>query len=417
MAFAVYATLDPGAGGLHQYSLSLLDALAHIAAERGGLPCRVYPGQDGAQYMTEFVRANLNCVTLGAHVGILRKSVDGFWRYVGGEQARKRWRAIRDRFRGSQVADWILFTAPDERAIGLLTPYVMPVHDLQHRLQPEFPEVSANGEWERREQFYSEAIPKADLVLVDSETGREDVVACYGDAGCTADRVRVLPFVIPHYLDAGITEAERVRVRRTYALPDRFLFYPAQFWPHKNHVRLMQALALLRREHKLEIPLVLCGAASGPVREQAYAEAMAAAQAGAVTDLVCQLGYVPDRDISALYAEATALVMPTFFGPTNIPILEAWAASCPVITSDIRGVREQVGDGGLLVDPRSPPDLADAIQRIWNDGGLRANIIAAGHRRLRAWGPADFCARVAHIVDEMEDRWTARAGGPRGMVR
>ena len=65
------------------------------------------------------------------------------------------------------------------------------------------------------------------------------------------------------------------------------------------------------------------------------------------------LGYVPANDMAALYANAEALVMPTFFGPTNIPILEAWGLGCPVITSDIRALREQAGDAALLADPNS----------------------------------------------------------------
>ena len=72
-------------------------------------------------------------------------------------------------------------------------------------------------------------------------------------------------------------------------------------------------------------------------------------------------GYVPDEDMSGLYAGAVALTMPTFFGPTNIPVLEAWAYGCPVLTSDIRGIREQVGDAGVLVDPRSIESIADGI--------------------------------------------------------
>ena len=76
------------------------------------------------------------------------------------------------------------------------------------------------------------------------------------------------------------------------------------------------------------------------------------------------LGYVPDEDMSGLYAGAVALVMPTFFGPTNIPVVEAWTFGCPVLTSDIRRIREQAGNAAVLVDPRSVEAIADQGDRI-----------------------------------------------------
>ena len=71
----------------------------------------------------------------------------------------------------------------------------MAIHDLQHRLQPEFPEVSANGEWERREYRFRNGARYATLLLADSEVGKEDLLNFYGPYGVTPDRVKVLPFI------------------------------------------------------------------------------------------------------------------------------------------------------------------------------------------------------------------------------
>ena len=78
----------------------------------------------------------------------------------------------------------------------------------------------------------------------------------------------------------------------------------------------------------------------------------------------------PMNDMSALYAEAAGLVMPTFFGPTNIPVLEAFALGCPVVTSDIRGIREQTDGAAILVDPRSPEAIADGLRRLLSSSEL-----------------------------------------------
>jgi glycosyltransferase involved in cell wall biosynthesis len=101
--------------------------------------------------------------------------------------------------------------------------------------------------------------------------------------------------------------------------------------------------------------------------------------------------------------------MPTFFGPTNIPVLEAWAFACPVLTSDIRGIREQVADAAVLVDPRSVESIAEGIYRLWTDEKLRLTVTEAGRRRLSSYTPDDFRNRLIEILDEAKDRVRSKA--------
>jgi glycosyltransferase involved in cell wall biosynthesis len=118
-----------------------------------------------------------------------------------------------------------------------------------------------------------------------------------------------------------------------------------------------------------------------------------AAQCG-VSAQVHVPGYVSDDELAALYAGATALVIPTFFGPTNIPVIEAWAHGCPVLTSDIPGIREQVGNAAILVEPRAVDALADAIHRLLTDAALRRDLAARGTARLNAYTPGQFRDRL-----------------------
>jgi len=103
-------------------------------------------------------------------------------------------------------------------------------------------------------------------------------------------------------------------------------------------------------------------------------------------------------------------VMPTFFGPTNIPILEAWASGCPVITSDIRGVRDQAGEAAVLVNPRSVDAIADGIYQVWTNEALRRRLIENGRERLNAYTFDDFCERLRAILDNMQARVSAKTG-------
>ena len=99
-----------------------------------------------------------------------------------------------------------------------------------------------------------------------------------------------------------------------------------------------------------------------------------------------------------LYSKARALIMPTFFGPTNIPFLEAWEAGCAVVTSDIRGIREQVKDAALLIDPRSPQDIARGIKIIWSDNKMRDKLINNGRKIIASYTFSDYCLRLDNII-------------------
>jgi len=348
-----------------------------------------------------------------------RQAIDGIFRIVGDRPPRKALRWIKRKLKlnipnpeavqfQAKMTRWFrefdvdMMLYPDATVLSFETrvPYVMAIHDLQHRLQPEFPEISANGEWERREYKFRNGTRYATLLLADSEIGREDILNFYGAYGVTPDRVKVLPFLPASYLTVNVPEEERQRVRTAYQLPERYLFYPAQFWPHKNHARIVKAIALLKQEHSVKIPLVLVGSHTGEIGEEVFNDAILLASQFGLENEIRYLGYVPDVDISGLYAEAMALVMPTFFGPTNIPVLEAWALGCPVLTSDIRGIREQVGDAAILADPRSVEAIADGIYRLWTNETLRCTLAKLGEERLALYTPDDYRRRLIEIFED-----------------
>jgi len=303
-----------------------------------------------------------------------------------------------------QGIELMLYLAPKTLSFETGLPYVMAVHDLQHRLQPEFPEVSANGEWERREYLFRNGIRYATLILVDSEVGKEDVLRFYEPFGVTHDRVKVLPFLPSHYLRTKVPEIDKQFARRAYGVPERYFFYPAQFWPHKNHTRIVQAIGLLKARHRLKVDVVFCGSHTGEIREKTFQEVHSLAKKLEVEKQVYYLGYVPDEDMPALYAASVGLIMPTFFGPTNIPVQEAWMFGCPVITSDIRGIREQVGDAGILVDPCSVEAIADGIYCLWTDENLCNKLAENGRKRLATYTLEDYCMRLKQVLEEAKAR-------------
>lgn len=268
--------------------------------------------------------------------------------------------------------------------------FVFPIHDLQHRFQKEFPEVSTRGEGQRRDYLYQNSVPRAAAILTDSEVGKEDVIQSYG---ADPTRVHPLPYLAPTYLTHDVTSADIARVRSRYRLPDTFLFYPASFWPHKNHSRLIRALDYLRRQENLLINLVFAG---GPKHEFNNLTKLIADLE--LRDQIHFVGYVGDDEINAFYHLALGLVMPTFFGPTNIPILEAWALECPVITSDVRGLKEQAGNAAILIDPRDEKSIAQGMKELYLDVDLRERLIRRGLRKVSTWTPKDLAQEMISVL-------------------
>jgi glycosyltransferase involved in cell wall biosynthesis len=420
MTLGLFFIGNPGSGGIYQYALSILDSLKNrkekvIVFSLGG---SVFPAQEYRGYFRESNTLKTINFLKHALTGLFNKvrpvklaggkNSSGAGASSPKEQTQKEDRSTFIGRTGILFLRWLIklnrvklmiFTTHSNFSFELKVPYIMPVHDLQHRLNPQFPEVTADGLWQRREYFFKNCIPHAEMILTDSETGKEDVLKFY-----TADekKVKVLPYPPPNYLRRDYSAGELARIRDKYQLPEKFLFYPANFWPHKNHKLIIEALNHLKTNHGLTVHLVLVG--TNPDKYGQLDTIQELINKYLLNDQVHYCGYIPNEEMGLFYKLAEALVMPTFFGPTNIPYQEAFTVGCPIIGTDIRGIREQIGDAGLLIDPGSPESLAGAILEIFTVPGTRDSLIKKGYDKAEAWNFKKFSETLNGYVDEAEER-------------
>ena len=202
--------------------------------------------------------------------------------------------------------------------------------------------------WEARERIYRSVLPRASFILTGTQVGKNEIVHYYG---VDSDNVIVIPLPTPTFRTTQ--DFHRISgIRQKYGLRGEFLIYPAQFWPHKNHINVVIALDLVRRRNGLAIEMVFTGSDKGNaqfVREKISEFGL--------DDQIHVLGFVPRDDLKALYSTALALTFASFFGPDNLPPLEAFALSCPVIASRVAGTQEQLGDAALFFNPADPEEL------------------------------------------------------------
>ena len=193
-----------------------------------------------------------------------------------------------------------------------------------------------------------------------------------------SEKVVVVP-VAPPPLPAPAMDSEAAQGARKKAGFPRFVFYPAQTWRHKNHIRLLEALALLKERWELVVPLVCSGK-----KNDFFPEIESKISGLGLSEQARFLGFVSDDELSALYRLATAVVVPTKFKSLSLPVWEAFAAGTPVACSRVTSLPEQVADAGLLFDADDPEEMALAIKRLWEDEALRADLAAKGLRRAQS---------------------------------
>jgi glycosyltransferase involved in cell wall biosynthesis len=287
--------------------------------------------------------------------------------------------------------DFVWFLGAE--ALQADSPYCAVVWDLQHRLQPWFPEVSAAGKWDQRERFVARFLRRATVVIVGTNAGREELERFYD---VPAERILILPHPTPRFaLQAPVGDDHEVLARR--GLRPGYLFYPAQFWPHKNHANLLFALARLRQS-EVRLEMVFVGSDK---RNEPYLRSLV--QSLGLSQQVHFLGFVPQSELPALYRNAFALTYLSFFGPENLPPLEAFGLGCPVIAANVAGSSEQLGDAALLVDPADVDQIVAAINAIRDDPELATTLVARGRERAQVRTGDQFVRGMFSFLDEFEN--------------
>jgi glycosyltransferase involved in cell wall biosynthesis len=247
-------------------------------------------------------------------------------------------------------------------------PSVVSLPDIQEVFYPEF---FTKEDLYTRDLHFPESTRMADRVITLSEFSKRTFVRHHG----LAPKKVVVAYISA---DPRFQRSEEIARPPVEPIPEEFVFYPANFWKHKNHDGLLRALKILKEERGLVVNVALTGFPDA----NGYPVEAKACEYG-VRRQVTPLGYVSVEEIAYLYQRARMLVFPSLFEGFGIPLLEAMTAGCPIAAADATSVPEVTGDAALLFDPTSPASIADAIERVWRDAALRERLVARGRVRVR----------------------------------
>jgi glycosyltransferase involved in cell wall biosynthesis len=250
-------------------------------------------------------------------------------------------------------------------------------HDLQHRHLPEY---FTPLQRQVRDRRYRALCNQAELVAVMTSWGRDDLIAAME---LPPAKVAVVPWasVLSYYPHQS--EAERRDTVQRLQLPPRFALYPAQTWPHKNHLLLLEALAHIRDRTGRVLPLVCTG------RTTEFYPAIARRMTELRLDgQVVFTGHLPDSELRTVFESAWCLIYPSRFEGWGMPILEAFDSGLPVACSTATVLPSLANGAALLFEADDSAAMAAAIEQVWFDDESRRLLVDRARARagLFSWG-------------------------------
>jgi glycosyltransferase involved in cell wall biosynthesis len=281
------------------------------------------------------------------------------------------------------------FLPPPTRSRGV----VLVVHDLAYERFPETaPQMDAR--WRRR---FRRWLLRCAAVIVPSESARADLLAGHD---VDARRVHAIPHGAAPFPNVPSTEVARVRAR--FGIDGRYALFLGGIEPRKNLEGLLEAF----RRADTDAWLVVAGGRVNWIPDaERRLRAAVAALPEVVRGRVVLTGYVSDADKRALLSGAEALAYPSLYEGFGFPVLEAFTAGVPVLTSDASSLPEVAGAAALMVDPHDPAAIAGGLERLLGDPGLRDGLRRAGLERVRRFTWEETARRTAEVL---------RSAGTRG---
>jgi glycosyltransferase involved in cell wall biosynthesis len=252
---------------------------------------------------------------------------------------------------------------------------------------------------------YPRTAKVADAVIINSESLRREVRQ-YLDVD--PQKLHLIPEAVDHELfRPGDRDKAFQHVNVRYGITQPFALFVSSLWRYKNCAGLLRAFAVAKRQlGDLQLAVV------GPGRNVEYvAELHALADELGIAKDVVWVGGVPLEETVHFYRSADVFVYPSLNETFGLPILEAMACACPVVTSNVSAMPETAGGAALLADPADPESLADAIVRAC--GEQESRLRAAGQIRAGEFTWATTAERTLAVYREVHSRRLAARNGRR----
>lgn len=287
--------------------------------------------------------------------------------------------------------DLIYFTSPTllYKQIRSL-PFIFTVFDLNFHYQNYFPELSNNNEFLKRHNYYFESLNRAFKIIVCSNFLKKQIIQYYN---ILPERIEILPY-LPN--KKKFENERELFFKEKYRLSANYIFYPASFYPHKNHIYILKVLDYLNNFHNKNFYVYFVG--TTPNLNSTLTFLKKNINQLNIKKYVKFFDFVEDESIQYFYKNAICLLMPSFNGPNNIPPLEAIINDCPLLYSDIPEFKEQFGNLVEYIDLKNPANTAKKVINLFEDNLHRKNIINTQIKYFENWNEDKFFNNLINII-------------------
>ncbi len=286
-----------------------------------------------------------------------------------------------------------LFHAPHYNApLFTSSPLVVTVHDLIHF---RFPHYFGSKVKLRAARFILErALAQARKVIAVSSATRADILERFR---VSPEKICVIHEAASDLLAMGESPTEKDSLVSKFRLPSDFLLYVGNLKRHKNIPLLIRAVQALRKEG-LKVELVVVGGMDQRSSEKAELEGLLK------TEGVRWLGPLSRPDLASVYSLARGVVLPSLWEGFGLPVLEAFRAGVPVITSRVPALEEVVGPRGIFFDPLSMDEMKGAVRTLMSDAEARKDLVQNGAARLQLFSWKKCADETLQVYREVIDR-------------
>jgi len=268
-------------------------------------------------------------------------------------------------------------------------PFVFTLHDMQEKYYPHYFTL-----YERFTRWINnKTLAKcAFKIICESEYVKKDIIKF---TATIPDNVVIIQSPPPENLvNFLFNKSTYSKIKNKYNLPNNYIIYPAQSWPHKNHLKLLEAFSIVNKNH-LGIKLILTGNINNN-----YKNILKIIDELGISNKVKHLGCISYEELLYVYKMSIMLVMPTLFESVSIPIYESFFLKVPVCASNVFAIPEQVGDAGILFDPNDVYDMADKISILLNDVNLRNEKKELGFKMVSNFNHKEYKDKLMAVLNQ-----------------
>ncbi len=260
----------------------------------------------------------------------------------------------------------LFFLAPENCSI----PSVVSILDVQHEFFPQYFSKKVLSEIKKSTRS---TLDKATSIITISQFSKDTIIDKYN---IPADKIAVTYLSADGCFDSDINQDSLKKINNSIA--SNYIFYPANTWPHKNHITLLKSYSILKEKYGTNLKLVFTG--DGKQQKESIEKYIN--DSNLKNDII-YLGYVDQKDMPSVFANATIMVFPSLFEGFGIPLVEAMKSGVAIACSSCGSIPEVVDDCALIFDPYNTEDIAEKLNILENDKELRAMLISKGKERTK----------------------------------